>query len=126
MQGAAPIGAGPQGGFRSVAPYISFALGAWGLLLLFFFYSRRDKELQSLARMGGMIGSAVAVVKYDQIIDSFVRLFGSGATWINLVLLCCAALAALVVLLWKTTRDLETDDELPTGIAISSSGANED
>lgn len=103
---------GPQGGFRSMAPMISFLLGCWGLLILFFFYSRRDKELQSFARMGGMIGSAVAVVKYDQIVDFSVRLFGSGASWINLAILCALAIGALVALLVETTREhVETDVE---------------
>ena len=114
LQSAALLyfGGGPQGGFRSVAPMISFLLGCWGLLILFFFYSRRDQEMQNLARMGGMIGSAVAVVKYDQIIDFSVRLFGSGASWINIAILCAAAGGALVALLVETTREhVETEIE---------------
>lgn len=107
LQSAALLyfGGGPSGGFRSTAPLVSFAFAAWGLLLLFFFYSRRDKEMQSLARMGGMIGSAVAVVKYDQIIDLFVRIFGSGAGLINLALLAVAVVAALVILFGRVSRD---------------------
>ena len=107
LQSAALLyfGGGPQGGFRSVAPITSFLLGCWGLLLLFFFYGRRDKEMQTVARMGGIVGSAVAVVKYEQIIDFSVRLFGSGASWINIALLCCAAVGALLALVIETTRE---------------------
>ena len=85
-------------GYRSIAPYFSFAFGAWGLLLLFFFYRRRDKELQALARMGGVVGSAVAIVKYDQIIDLSVRFVGSGASYANLAIIGGAALLALMAL----------------------------
>ena len=117
LQSAALLyfGSGPQGGFRSTAPLISLAFGLWGLLLLFFFYSRRDKEMQSIARMGGVVGSAVAVVKYDQIIDFCVRIFGSGAGWISLAVLSSVAVAAVFALLLTTARELETADagELP-------------
>ena len=114
LQSAALLyyGAGPSGGFRSTAPLISFAFGVWGLLLLFFFYSRRDKEMQSLARIGGVVGSAVAVVKYDQIIDVFVRMFGTGAGLMNLGLLGVAALGALYFLVKETSREHE-DAEAP-------------
>jgi hypothetical protein len=91
-------------GYRSIAPYVSFGFGAWGLLLLFFFYSRRDKEMLALARMGGIVGSAVAIVKYDQIIDLSVRFFGSGASFVNLGLLACVALVAVGVLFFYGSR----------------------
>ena len=55
--------------------------------------------------MGGIVGSAVAVVKYDQIIDFCVRIFGSGAGWISLVVLCSVAIAALFVLARETARE---------------------
>ena len=112
LQSAALLyfGAGPQGGFRATAPLISLAFGLWGLLLLFFFYSRRDKEMQSMARMGGIVGSAVAVLKYDQIIDICVRIFGSGAGWVSLLMLSGVAVAALFALGITTTRELESAD----------------
>ena len=108
LQSAALLyhGGGPTGGYRSTAPAFSFALGAWGLLILFFFYSRQNEKVQNLGRIGGMIGSAVAVLKYDQIIDVCVRLFGSGAGPISVTVLCLAALAAAwLVHTWKK-RDL--------------------
>jgi hypothetical protein len=106
LQSAALLyfGGGPSGGYRATAPLLSFMLGAWGLILLFFFYGRQNERMQNLARMGGMIGSAVAVVKYDQIIDVFVRVFGTGAGFINVVLVCIAAFAAvMLVLTWSNT-----------------------
>ena len=46
LQSAALLyfGGGPSGGYRSIAPAFSFALGAWGLLLLFFFYGRQNEQ----------------------------------------------------------------------------------
>jgi hypothetical protein len=104
------------GGYRAMAPMVSFAFGLWGLLLLFFFYRRRDKELQALARMGGIAGGAVAVAKYDQIIDWFVRIFGSGASYATIGALGLAVIGALVLLYFRTSRDMdetaEDDDDL--------------
>lgn len=113
LQSAALLyfGGGPTGGYRAVAPFFSFMLGAWGLLLLFFFYGRQNERMQNLARMGGMIGSAVAVVKYEQIIDVFVRGFGSGADVLNIVMLCVAAFAAVLLIITWTTK--EHDRALP-------------
>ena len=109
LQSAALLyfGGGPSGGYRSVAPAFSFALGAWGLLLLFFFYGRQNEKVQNLARIGGIIGSAVAVVKYEQIIDLSVRGFGSGAGLVNIAVLCGAAMAALALIAIWTTKELD-------------------
>lgn len=109
LQSAALLyhGGGPSGGYRSIAPGFSFMLGAWGLLLLFFFYGRQNEKVQNLARIGGMIGSAVAVVKYDQIVDLSVRGFGSGAGFANMIGLCVAALATLVLIGTWTNREFD-------------------
>ncbi len=109
LQSAALIyfGGGPTGGYRSMAPLFSFALGLWGLVLLFYFYRRQEESVQNLARMGGIVGSGIAVVKYDQIIDFCVRLFGSGASQINVALLCLAAFAAAMLLFIWIGREEE-------------------
>ena len=119
LQSAALLyhGGGPTGGYRSTAPAFSFALGAWGLLLLFFFYGRQNERMQNLARIGGMIGSAVAVIKYEQIIDICVRGFGSGAGLLNIVLLGLAAVASLGLLVTWTTKEL--DDPEPAAAAAA-------
>lgn len=107
LQSAALLyGQGTDGfGYRTVAPFFSFAFGGWGLLILFFFYRRRDKEVQALARMGGIVGSAIAIVKYDRIIDFCVRIFGSGASLINMAVLVTLALVALIALLIFAHQD---------------------
>jgi hypothetical protein len=106
LQSAALLyGAGGIGGFRANVPVISLAFGAWALLLLFYFYGRRDKEIQGLARIGGVIGGAVAIVKYEQIIDFLVLAIGSGAGFGSLAVLALIALAAILVLVRQTTRE---------------------
>jgi len=108
LQSAALLyGAETAGGYRGIAPLVSLAFGAWGLLLLFFFYGRHDQEMQALARMGGIAGGAVAVAKYDNIIDFFVRVLGSGASYATIAVIIVAAIAALVVLYVRTSGDME-------------------
>jgi hypothetical protein len=112
LQSAALLyfGGGPSGGYRSIAPLFSFGLGVWGLILLFYFYRRQEESVQNLARMGGLIGSGIAIVKYDQIIDFSVRLFGTGASELNVLLLCLAAFAALMLLFRWTAKEQEAQD----------------
>jgi hypothetical protein len=106
LQSAALLyGAGGIGGFRANVPVISLAFGAWALLLLFYFYGRRDKEIQGLARIGGVIGGAVAIVKYEQIIDFLVLAIGSGAGFGSLAVLTLLGLGAILVLVRQTTRE---------------------
>lgn len=99
LQSAALLyGATSEVGYRATAPYFTFAFGAWAILLLLFFYRRRDKEIEALVRFGGVLAGAVAVFKYDLIIDVFVRGFGSGATAVTLIGLAVVAVCAIVAL----------------------------
>lgn len=66
-------------GFKPIVPFMSFAFGAWALLLLMFFYRRHDREVEFAGKIAGLLASAVAVVKYDLIIALVNRFLGSGA-----------------------------------------------
>jgi len=128
VQSAALVyfGGGPSGGYRSVAPLFSFALGIWGLVLLFYFYRRQEESVQNVARIGGIVGSAVAVVKYDQIIDFCVRLFGSGASQLNIALLCLAAWAAAMLLLtWMTREEVGPAKAAPAAMTADAREASD-
>lgn len=110
------FGAGPSGGYRSIAPLLSFVLGLWGLVLLFFFYRRQGERVQNIARMAGIVGSGIAVVKYDQIIDYCVRLFGSGAGLPNVVAMVIVAVVAGVLLsMWSNRETLEAERKRAQG-----------
>lgn len=107
LQSAALLyGAGEGSSYRTPAPFISFAFGSWALLLLFFFYRRRDKEVEAIGRIGGVMASAIAVLKYDLIIDYFIRIAGSGAGITNIVLLGVLCLVAMIALYYKPTSEL--------------------
>jgi uncharacterized membrane protein (DUF485 family) len=105
-------GAASEAGYRTTAPLFTFAFGAWALLLLLFFYRRRDKEMQAIGRMAGVIGAGLAVLKYDLIIDVFVRVFGSGASYATLAALGAAAVAAVAVVFARTTEELDVPDDV--------------
>ena len=106
LQSAAMLDvAGASNSYRSPAPFFSLTFGAWALILLFFFYRRRDKEVEFLGRIGGVIASAVAILKYDIIISYFVRYAGSGASPRDIGILCGIGVALLAALRIKTGTD---------------------
>ncbi len=106
LQSAAMLDvAGGSNNYRGPAPFISFIFGAWALTLLFFFYRRRDKQMEFLGRIGGVIASAIAILKYDLIISYFVRYAGSGASPNDIWALAAIALALLLLLFMKTDEE---------------------
>jgi len=106
LQSAAMLDvAGGSNSYRSPAPFFSFVFGAWALILVFFFYRRRDKEVEFLGRIGGVIASAVAILKYDIIISYFVRYAGSGASPRDIGILFGVGLLLLAALRLKTGSD---------------------
>jgi hypothetical protein len=106
---------GPTGGYRSSAPILSLLLGCWWVLLLLFFHGRQTDKVESATRIAGVLGGALAVLKYDQIIDVFVRAVGSGADLLNVALLCLAALATILLIVIRSGREKRpTGTETPT------------
>jgi hypothetical protein len=95
---AALVGSHSKGTFSLMTPMMSFAFGAWTLLILLFFYHRRDKEVEIVGKLGGVMASAVAVVKYDLIVSLFVRALGSGAGWMTMLILLVVCIAAVSLL----------------------------
>ncbi len=98
-------GSGAGSNYRSTASVLSFLFGAWALLVLFFFYRRRDKEVEAIGRIGGVLASIIAVLKYDIIIDYFIRVAGSGAGITNVLLLGALCLVALAAIYYKPTSE---------------------
>lgn len=107
VQSAALLyGSAEDSGYRASAPFITAAFGVWALVVMLFFYRSGDKDLESLGRLGGVIGGGIAVFKYDLIIDVFVRVFGSGASLLTLGLLAVFAVFAIVALFVQTSEDI--------------------
>jgi len=88
-----------RGTFSLITPILSLAFGIWTLLMVFFFYRRRDKDLEAVGKMGSAIAAALAVLKYSIVTAVFTRLIGSGATAASVGMLAVVCFAAIVVLL---------------------------
>ena len=102
------------GGFKPIVPFLSFAFGAWGLLILLFFYHQRDMQVEMLGKLGGVLASAVAVIKYDLLISVVGRLIGAGASAWSVGLLAIGAIAAIAVLLFPLWRQFQQETSMPS------------
>jgi hypothetical protein len=87
------LGAGAQ--FR-----LSLIIAPWVLLLLFYFLRRLGKKLETVGQISGVIGGAIAVLRYEEINDWAVRLLGAGSERMIGVGLIGIAVAGFLVLLW--------------------------
>ena len=88
-----------DGIYGSLAPLMSILFGAWALMLLFFFFRRYEKDLEAAGKIIGVIGSMVAIVKYEEIIDYSVRIAGSGADLVTFGILAVIAIVIFIPLL---------------------------
>ena len=102
------------GGFKPIVPFLSFCFGAWGLLILLFFYHQRDMQVEMLGKLGGVLASAVAVIKYDLLISVVGRLIGAGASAWSVGALAIGAVAAVIVLLLPLWRQFQSETSLPS------------
>lgn len=93
-----------RGTFSLITPILSLAFGIWTLLMVFFFYRRRDKDLEAVGKMGSAIAAALAVLKYGIVTAVFTRLVGSGASMASIGGLVFVCFAAIIVLLWLPRR----------------------
>lgn len=103
------VGSNARGTFSNIVPVLSIVFGAWLLLIVFYFYRRRDKQLELLGKLGGALAGAFAAFKYNIIASIFVRFLGSGASFYMLVGLVALSVAALVAVAWpgKAVADLD-------------------
>jgi hypothetical protein len=91
-------GTAQSSGFKPIVPLMSFAFGAWALLLLLFFHGRRDREVELATKLAGVMASAVALFKYDLVVALIVRTMGSGASPLAVAVLVAGAIAAVMLL----------------------------
>jgi hypothetical protein len=89
-------GPGPQ--FR-----LSLIIVPWALLLLFYFLRRLRKNLEIVGQLAGVLASAIAVLRYEEINDWSVRLFGAGADNATVAILLGVAVLAFIQL-WLPLR----------------------
>jgi hypothetical protein len=79
---------------------LSLVIAPWALLLLFYFLRRFGKQGEMVGQISGVVVAAVAVLRYEQLNDWAVRLFGIGADWRVLAALSVLAVGGIIALLW--------------------------
>jgi hypothetical protein len=80
---------------------LSLVLVPWALLLLFYFLRRLGKQGELVGQISGVVFAGVAVLRYEQLNDWVVRLFGIGADrWVlaALIAVVVVGLGALILL----------------------------
>ncbi len=91
----------------------SLVIVPWAILLPFFFLSRAGSNLERIAQIASVLASFVAVMRYQQINDIAVRVFGAGAERWVIGLMAGLALLAFIGLFWQTEPEPEEDDPPP-------------
>jgi hypothetical protein len=79
---------------------LSLVLVPWALFLLFYFLRRLGKQGEIVGQITGVVFAGVAVLRYEQLNDWVVRLFGIGADQWALAALIVLALVGLAALFW--------------------------
>jgi hypothetical protein len=87
-----------EGFYATLSPILSFVFIAWAMLLVLFFFRRHERDIEAAGKIGGGIASAVAIIKYNEIIDYATRFLGSGADPLELALLSGLLVTAFVAL----------------------------
>lgn len=104
---AALVGINARGTFSTIVPVMSVVFGIWLLVIVFYFYRRRDKQLELIGKLGGAVAGAFAALKYNFIVSFFVRFLGSGANTYVIGGLIFLSLVALVAVAWPSKSDLD-------------------
>jgi hypothetical protein len=75
-------------------------IAPWALVLLFYFLRRLGKQGETIGQVAGVVTAGVAVLRYEELNDWAVRLFGVGAhTW-DIAAVTAVAILGFVALLW--------------------------
>lgn len=97
--------------YRSISWPMMAAFGLWALLLLFFFFRDVDKDIETIARIGGVVGSALAIAKYQLIVDHAVWFMGAGASIVTLGMIAVMVGVAFIAIVVQPKRKRPTRPE---------------
>lgn len=99
-----------QGAYGSFSPVFSLAFGAWAILLVMFFFRQHERDLEAAGKIAGAVGGAIAVLKYNEIIDFAVRFVGAGSSPFELAVLGSVLIGAFVTLAWGAVTTPPADE----------------
>jgi len=89
--------------FIQLAPAFSLLFGLWALMLLFFFLRRYKQDVETVGKIGGVIVSGIAFLRYEELVGYFEWLAGSGANALSLGFLGAILLTAfLQLVIWRS------------------------
>ena len=88
-----------EGIYASMSPALSAFFAAWALLLVVFFFRQHERDIEAAGKIGGGLASAVAILKYNEIIDYSTRFIGSGIGTPELIAIAILIVMALTALL---------------------------
>lgn len=91
--------------FRYLGPGFSIAFGAWGLLLLFFFFRRFGANIDMIGKVAGVVSAGVAVLQYEHLVDYMAWFAGSGASIYSIGVLLLLGVLAMIPLVKKIGGD---------------------
>jgi hypothetical protein len=94
---------------------LSLVLVPWALLLLFYFLRRLGEKGELVGQISGVVFAGVAVLRYDQLNDWVVRLFGVGADHWVLAGLIVIVLGGLFALFWLKRPGIYASGAAATG-----------
>lgn len=100
-------GAG-EGDYVAISQIMSFVFAAWALLLVLFFFRQYERDIEAAGKIGGGIASAVAILKYNEIIDYATRYIGSGAGMLGISMMTGLLVAAFAALYSGATIAMPT------------------
>lgn len=100
--------------YAQLTPGFSVLFSAWVLMLIFFFFRRYEKDTEAAVKIVGVIGSAVAILKYDEIVNFGERFLGSGSNYYSLGILGGVAFFALISL-FPGRKPRETGELIAAG-----------
>lgn len=90
--------------YRSISWPLMAAFGLWALLLLFFFFRDVDKDIETVARIGGVVVSGLAIMKYQLIVDHAVWFMGAGASIVTLGIIAALVGVAFIAIVVQPKR----------------------
>lgn len=68
-----------EGLYASISPVMSLLFIGWAWMLVLFYFRQHQRDVEAAGRIGGAVASAVAFLKYNELVDYATRYIGSGA-----------------------------------------------